>query len=74
MAYADRKQYYLRRKARFENDQNSPDERYVRWDDRLHPTEEEEKLEDGLSHPKLKEAALKEAARTLESKGKQENS
>ncbi len=65
MAYADRKQYYLRRRARFENDQNSPEERYVRWDDRLHPTEEEGRLEDGLSHTKLKEAA-----RILESKGK----
>ncbi len=65
MAYADRKQYYQRRKERFENERSGSDEQHVRYEDCLHPTEEEEPLDNGLDDPKLKAAA-----RTLESKGK----
>ncbi len=65
MAYADRKQYYQRRKERFENERSGSDEQHVRYEDRLHPTEQEETLDNGLDDPKLRSAA-----RALESKGK----
>ena len=65
MAYADRKQYYQRRKERFETERSGSDEQHVRYEDRLHPTQQEETLDNGLDDPRLRSAA-----RALESKGK----
>jgi hypothetical protein len=65
MAYADRKQYYLKRKERFENRHNCPDEQEVQSQDIPHPTQSEENMGDGLDH-----VMLKDAARDLRDKGK----
>ena len=65
MAHADRKQYYLKRKERFENKHNCPEERWVQSEDLPHPTHKEGNLDDGLDNTKLKDAA-----RILRDKGK----
>ena len=65
MAYADRKQYYLKRKERFENKHNCPDEQEVQSQDIPHPTQKEENMGDGLDN-----VMLKDAARDLRDKGK----
>jgi hypothetical protein len=57
MAYADRKQYYSRRKERFENKLNCPEERWVQSEDLPQPTHKEGNLDDGLDHAKPKDAA-----------------
>ncbi len=65
MAYADRKQYYGRRKERFENERSGSDERQVRPEDRPNPTQKENALHDGLV-----DAELRKAAEALAYKGK----